>query len=113
MVTVPNKQLAEDAKELLSVGTCKPVNTPVTKARSYWAEDQGRLDEAAHNVYRPAVGKLLFMAQDRADVKYATNECARDLAERAELSTRKVTCIVKYVVCTLDHGTGIQKDHGA
>ncbi len=113
MVILPNKQLAEDLKELLNMGPCKPVSTPATQAWSYQAGDQERLDNAAHKVYRTAVGKLLFMAQDRADIKYTTKECARDLAEPTERSMRKVKRIVKYLTGTLDHGTGIKKDDGA
>ncbi len=64
-------------------------------------------------MYRAAVGKLLFMAQDRVDIKYATKEYARDLAGPTGLSMRKVKRIVKYVAGTADHGTGIRKDDGA
>ncbi len=77
MVTVPNKQLLEDLKEVLNMSTGKPVGTPATKARTCQAGDNEEPSPADHSIYRTAVGKLLFMAQDRADIKYATKECAR------------------------------------
>ncbi len=55
----------------------------------------------------------MFMAQDRADVKYATKECAREVASPTGLSMRKVKRIVKYVAGTVDNGTGIRKDETA
>ena len=76
-VTVPNKQMLEDLKEVLNMSTCKPVGTPATKAWTYQAGDDEELSAADHSIYRTAVRKLLFMAQDRADIKYATKECAR------------------------------------
>ncbi len=97
---VPNKRLEEDLKQILNVETCKPVGTPTTKAWSFQAGDQEILDEKACKLYRAAVGKLLFVAQDRADIKHATKECARDLAEPAGLSTRKVKRVVRYLAGT-------------
>ncbi len=90
LVTVPNKQLLEDLKEILNMSSCRPVGTPATKAWSYQEGDQEELSAADHTLYRTAVGKLLFVAQDRADIKYATKECARDLATPTGLSMRKV-----------------------
>ena len=113
MVTVPNKQLLEDLKEVLNMSTCKPVGTPATKAWTYQAGDDEELSAADHSIYRTAVGKLLFMAQDRADIKYATKECARELPAPTGLSMRKVKRIVKYVEGTADYGTGIRKDEKA
>ena len=113
LVTVPNKQLLEDLKEILNMSSCKPVGTPATKAWSYLAGDQEELSAADHSLYRTAVGKLLFVAQDRADIKYATKECARDLATPTGLSMRKVKRIVKYVEGTADYGTGFKKDSRA
>ena len=55
----------------------------------------------------------MFMAQDRADIKYATKECARELSAPTGLSMRKVKRIVKYVEGTADYGTGIRKDEKA
>ena len=104
MVTVPNKQLLEDLKEILNMSTCKPVGTPATKSWSYQAGDQEELSAADHSLYRTAVGKLLFIAQDRADIKYATNECARDLATPTGLSMRKLKRVVKYVEGTAYFG---------
>ena len=77
MLTVPNKHLLEDLKKVLKMSTCKPVGTPATKAWTFQAGDNEELSPADHSIYRTAVGKLLFMAQDRADIKYATKECAR------------------------------------
>jgi hypothetical protein len=113
LVTVPNKQLLEDLKEILNMSSCKPVGTPATKAWTYQAGDQEELSTADHSLYRTAVGKLLFVAQDRADIKYATKECARDLATPTGLSMRKVKRIVKYVEGTADYGTGFRKDSRA
>ena len=95
MVTVPNKQLLADLKEVLSMSTCKPVGTQATKAWTYQAGDAEELSAGDHSIYRTAVGKLLFMAQDRADIKYATKECARELSAPTGLSMRKVKRIVK------------------
>ena len=35
LVTVPNKLLLADLKEVLNISTCKPVGTPATKAWTY------------------------------------------------------------------------------
>ena len=113
MVTVPNKQVLGDLKEVLNMSTCKPVGTPATKAWTYQAGDAEELSAGDHSIYRTAVGKLLFMAQDRADIKYATKECARELSAPTGLSMRKVKRIVKYVEGTADYGTGIRKDEKA
>ena len=113
LVTVPNKQLLEDLKKVLNRSTCKPVGTPATKAWTFQTGDDEELTAADHSIYRTAVGKPLFMAQDRADMKYATKECARELAGPTGLSMRKVKLIVKYVAGTADYGTGIRKDEKA
>ena len=78
------------------------MGTPATKAWTYQAGDQEELSTADHSLYRTAVSKLLFVAQDRADIKYATKECARDLATPTGLSMRKMKRIVKYVEGTAD-----------
>ena len=110
---MPNKQLLEDLKEILNMSSCKPVGTPATKAWTYQAGDQEELSTADHSLYRTAVGKLLFVAQGRADIKYATKECARDPATPMGFSMRKVKRIVKYVEGTANYGTGFKKDSRA
>ncbi len=77
LVTLPNKQLLAGLEEVLNMSTCKPLGTPATKAWTYQAGDAEKLSAGDHSIYRTAVGKLLFMAQDRANIKYATKECAR------------------------------------
>ncbi len=72
LVTVPNKQLLADIKEVLNMSTCKPVGNPATKAWTYQAGDAEELSTGDRSIYRTAVGELLVMAQDRADIKYAT-----------------------------------------
>ena len=108
LVTVPNKQLLEGLKEVLNMSTCKLVSTSATKA---WAFQAATLRSCRRRT--TALTKLLFMAQDRADIKYATKECARELAAPTGLSMRKVKRIVKYVEGTADYGTGIRKDEKA
>ncbi len=90
LVTVPNKQVLADWNKVLNMSTCTPVGTPATKAWTYQAGDAEALSAGEHSIYRTAVGKLLYMAQDRANIKYATKECARELSAPTGLSMRKV-----------------------
>ncbi len=66
-----------------------------------------------HSIYRTAVGELLFMAQDRADIKHATKECARELSAFTGLSMLQVKRIVKYAEGTAGYGTCTRKDENA
>ena len=88
LVTVPNKQLLADLKEVLNMSTCKPVGTPATKAWTYQAGDAEALTAGEHSIYRTADETLLFMERDRADIKYTAKECARELSAPTGLSMR-------------------------
>ena len=76
LVTVPNKQLLEDLKEVLNMSTCKPVSTPATKAWTFQAGDNEELSPADHSTYRTAVCMLLFCPRTPSDCHPSRTETA-------------------------------------
>ena len=71
-----NPKYIRDVIAVLGLEEAKPVATPSVK-RTPTTESLSELENERRAVYRTAVGKLLYMGQERADIMYSVKEAAR------------------------------------
>ena len=77
-------------------GRSKTVMTPSVK-RSPTTESLVELEGERRAMYRPVVGKLLYMCQERADVMYSVKETARKITCPTESDEMNLKRIVRYL----------------
>ena len=65
-------------------------------------EDNTALDEEGHRHFRTQVGRLLWMAADRADIQHATMRLARRMAGPTERDRKALRRVVRYLARTRD-----------
>ena len=68
-----NPKYILDVISVLGLEGAKPVTTPSVK-RTPTTESLAELEHERRAVYRTAVGKLLYMCQERADIMYRVKE---------------------------------------
>ena len=73
-----NPKYIRDVIAVLGREDSKPVSTPSVK-RTPSTESLVELENEKRAVQRTAVGKLLYMCQERADIMYSVKETARKI----------------------------------
>ena len=85
-----------DVIAVLGLEEAKPVATPSVK-RTPTTESLAELENERRAVYRTAVGKLLYMCQERADIMYSVKETARKIICPTESDEMNMKRIVRYL----------------
>ena len=91
-----NPKYNRDVIAVLGVEEAKPMTTPSVK-RTPTTESLAELENEIRAVHRTAVGKLLYMCQERADIMYSVKETARKIICPTESDVMNVKCIVRYL----------------
>ena len=73
-----NPKYIRDVIAVLGLEDSRPVSTPSVK-RTAKTESLVELESERRAVYRTAVGKLLYMCQERTDIMYSVKETARKI----------------------------------
>ena len=98
----PGATYIQDTLELAGMPDCSSAVTPGSSTPSA-AELQGK-DELLTGqdlwLYPQVVGRLQFLAGDRADIQFACKECARDLAAPTASSLLKLKRLLRYLAGT-------------
>ena len=90
-----NLEYIRDVIAVLGLEDSRPVSTPSVK-RTPTTESLVELKNEKRAVYRTAVGKLLYMWQERADIMYSVKETARKNTCPTESDKRNVKRIARY-----------------
>ena len=91
-----NPKYIRDVIAVLGLEEAKPVATPSVK-RTPTTESLAELENERQAVCRPAVGKLLYTCQERADIMYSVKETARKIICPTESDEMNVKRIVRYL----------------
>ena len=91
-----NPKYIRNVINVLGVEEAKPVMTPSVK-RTPTTESLVELEGERRAMYRTAVGKLLYMCQERADVMYSVKETARKITCPTESDEMNLKRIVRYL----------------
>ena len=73
---------------------CKPVATPGVKDA---VEDEREIDRERHGIYRSVVARANFLAQDRADVRFAVKELCRWMSAPREQDWAALKRLCRYL----------------
>lgn len=109
LLTYMNDSLAASILENAGMTNCMMVVTPAMKSWSYKSGDELPLSEEEHRLYRGIVGQLMYVAADRADLKFATKEAARETSQPTQLSMRNVKRIIKYLAGTRHYASVLKQ----
>ena len=91
-----NPKYVRDVIAVLGLEEAKPVTTPSVK-RTPTTESLVELENERRAMYRTAVGKLLYMCQERADIMNSVKETARKITCPTESDEMNVKRIVRYL----------------
>ena len=91
-----NPKCIRDVIAVLGVEDSRPVSTPSVK-RTPTTESLVELENEKRAVYRTAVGKLLYMCHQRADIMYIVKETARKITCPTESDEMHVKRIARYL----------------
>ena len=91
-----NPKYIRDVIAVLGLEEAKPVVTPSVK-RTPTTESLAELENERRAVCRTAVGKLLYMCQERADIKNSVKETARKIICPTESDEMNVKRFVRYL----------------
>ena len=91
-----NPKYIRNVIAVLGLEEAKPVATPSVK-RTPTTESLAELENERRAVYRTAVGKWLYMCQERADIMYSVKETARKIICPTESDEMNVKRIVSYL----------------
>ena len=94
-----NSKYIRDVIAVLGLEDSRPVSTPSVK-RTPTTESLVELETERRAVHRTAVGKLLYMCQERADIMYSVNETARKImcpTESDEINVKRIARHLKGV----------------
>ena len=78
------------------------VTTTGLKFQALPEDQKVQCDQVIHQKYRSAVGKLLWMAQLRDDLKYPVKELSRSLINPQDQDVKNLVHLLKYVNQTRD-----------
>ena len=90
-----NPKYIRNVINVLGLEEAKPV-TPSVK-RTPTTESLIELEGERRAMYRTVVGKLLYMCQERADVRYSVKETARKITCPTESDEMNLKRIVRYL----------------
>ena len=85
-----------DVITVLGLEDSQPVTTPSVK-RTPTTESLAELENEKRAVHRTAVGKLLYMCQELADIMYSVKEAARTITCPTESDEMNVKRIARYL----------------
>ena len=88
-----NPKYIRDVIAVLGLEESRPVSTPSVK-RTPTTESLVELEKEKRAVYRTAVGKQLYMCQDRADIMYSVKETANTMLSPTGSNERCPECKV-------------------
>ena len=91
-----NPKYIRNLTQVLGLEEAKPVMTSSVK-RTPTTESLVELEGERRAMYRTVVGKLLYMCQERADVKYSVKETARKITCPTETDEMNLKRIVRYL----------------
>ena len=94
-----NPKYIRDVIAVLGLEDSRPVSTPSVK-RTAKTESLVELESERRAVYRTAVGKLLYMCQERTDIMYSVKETARKImcpAGSDEMNVKRIASCLKGV----------------
>jgi len=99
------KKYVDDLLDFAGLSKCRPVSTPGVDDKTMTTGDdvaraganERRLDDGDATKYRQIVGKLMWLACDRADIQYSVKELAREVAESTDLSMMKAQRVLRYL----------------
>ena len=91
-----NPKYTRDVIAVFGLEDSRPVSTPSVK-RTPTTESLIELEKEKRAVYRTAVGKLLYVCQERADIMYSAKETARKITCPSESDEMNVKRIARYL----------------
>ena len=91
-----NLKYIRDVIAVLGLEDSRPVTTPSVK-RTPATESLVELENDKRDVYRTAVGKLLYRCQERADIMYSAKETARKITCPTESDEMNVKRIARHL----------------
>ena len=98
----PSARLINSYLEALNLKKASPVTTPCTK-QEMRRENEKELDPEGASLVRKAVGILLFIAHDRADIAYATKEISRGMKTPTDGDLVRLKRVGRYLVNKKDY----------
>ena len=110
-----NPKYIPDVIAVLGLEDSRPVSTPSVK-RTPTTESLVELENDKRAVYRTAVGKLLYMCQERADIMYSVKETVRKITGPTESDKLDVKRIARYLkgvpsaTCQQIHSVNVYMD---